>query len=201
MENKLEKLTERLRSEGLEKGRAEGEKIVNDARTEAEKMIAGAEKKAEEIIAQAEKKAEELTKNTQNDVRMASLQTISALRSQIEGMVTAKIAAEKISEVWRNGEFLKMAIIEALKSWAPTTDTPVVVSLPEGVVKDIEGAIAGEFQSGVEVVFDGRTKVPFRIEPKEGGYYVDFTENDFQELVQQALRPKVSAFLFGQKGE
>ena len=42
MENKLQQLTQKLYDEGLEKGRAEADKLVADAKAEARKIVAEA---------------------------------------------------------------------------------------------------------------------------------------------------------------
>lgn len=42
MENKLQQLTQKLYDEGLEKGRAEADKLVADAKAEAREIVAEA---------------------------------------------------------------------------------------------------------------------------------------------------------------
>ena len=54
MENKLQQLTQKLYDEGLEKGRAEADKLVADAKAEARKIVAEARAEAEEIVKKAE---------------------------------------------------------------------------------------------------------------------------------------------------
>ena len=53
MENKLQQLTQKLYDEGLEKGRAEADKLVADAKAEARKIVAEARAEAEEIVKKA----------------------------------------------------------------------------------------------------------------------------------------------------
>ena len=64
MENKLQQLTQKLYDEGLEKGRAEADKLVADAKAQAAKIVAEAEAQAAAIVAKAEAKAEDVAKNT-----------------------------------------------------------------------------------------------------------------------------------------
>ena len=47
MENKLQQLTQKLYDEGLEKGRAEAERLVSEAKSEAAKIIADAKAEAD----------------------------------------------------------------------------------------------------------------------------------------------------------
>ena len=50
MENKLQELTKKLYDEGLEKGRAEADRLVGEAKNEAAKIVAEARAQAEEIV-------------------------------------------------------------------------------------------------------------------------------------------------------
>lgn len=196
MENKLEQLTQKLREEGLERGKAEAEQLLNDAHEKAAKIVAEAEAKAAKISDDAKKAAEELAKNTANDVRMASEQTLSMLRKQISELVVCGVVDAKVSEAWASGDFVKNLIVEAVKSWNKAGEEDVNVVVNDALVADVKAVIAENFKKGVEVKADSRVKVPFRIEPKEGGYYVSFTDGDFAELLKQTLRAKVFEFLF-----
>ena len=53
MENKLQELTTKLYDEGLEKGRAEADRLVGEAKNEAAKIVAEARAQAEEIVKKA----------------------------------------------------------------------------------------------------------------------------------------------------
>ena len=50
MENKLQQLTQKLYDEGLEKGRAEADRLVAEAQKEAAKIVAEARAQAEDIV-------------------------------------------------------------------------------------------------------------------------------------------------------
>lgn len=196
MENKLEQLTQKLRAEGLERGKAEADAMVAEAEAKAKQIVATAEAKAAKISEEAKAKAEELAKNTANDVRMASEQTLSLLRKQISDMILLDTIESKVSKAWESGEFICSLIVEAVKSWNKAGDEEVVVVVSPEMEKDVKAAIAANFKNGVEVKANANVKVPFRIEPKEGGYYVSFTDADFTELLKQTLRQKVAEFLF-----
>lgn len=199
MENKLEQLTQKLRQEGLEKGRAEAEALVVEANEKAEKIVSEAQQKAEKILADANAKAEELTRNTANDVRMASLKTISALRLEIENLIVAKVVEPQISQAWQSGEFVKSLILEAVKSWSPESESGIEVVVPEAMLEEVKAVVAQEFAAGVEVGATSAVKVPFRICDKAEGYFVSFGDEDFAAMIKQALRPKIAEFIFAQE--
>ncbi len=54
MENKLQQLTQKLYDEGLEKGRAEADRLVAEAKTNAAKIVKEARAQAEKIVAEGQ---------------------------------------------------------------------------------------------------------------------------------------------------
>lgn len=202
MENKLQQLTEKLYNEGLSKGRAEAEAILAKAHADAERIVAEAQDKARAIAAQAEKSAEQLKINTENEVKLVAAQLKSALRQQIERMVQLEVLSPKVSEAWRDNSFIQNLAVTAVQ--AVGTDKGLSVVLPENrgaeLVEAVKQALAERLgaDGGVEVITDAKVRVPFRIQVKEGGYYVSFTDADFDALFQSYLRPKVAQLLYGE---
>ena len=89
MENKLQQLTQKLYDEGLEKGRAEADKLVADAKAEARKIVAEARAEAEEIVKKAEAKAEDVSKNTMTEISLAGKQAVGRIKSEIASLIIA----------------------------------------------------------------------------------------------------------------
>lgn len=201
MENKLQELTEKLYNEGLSKGRAEAEAVLAKAHKDAERIVAEAQDKAKGIVTAAEKSAKQLVANAENEVRLAAGQLKSALRQQVEGMVQMEVVSPKVSEAWRDNSFVKELAVKAVEQLDPQRG--LSVALPEAAAGELAEAVRNALaerlgaENGVEVVTDARVKVPFRIMVKEGGYYVSFSDADFDALFKSYLRPKVAGLLFG----
>ena len=70
MNTKLNELTERLYGEGLEKGRAEAERLVAEATAEAAKIVADAKAEAAKIVKEAEGKAADTAKNSMTEIAL-----------------------------------------------------------------------------------------------------------------------------------
>lgn len=204
MENKLQQLTEKLYNEGLSKGRAEAEAILAKAHADAEKIVAEAQDKAKSIVAEANKSAVQLKANAENEVRLAAGQLKSALRQQVEGMVQMEVLSPKVSEAWRDDSFIKELAVAAVQAVGPENGLRVVLPENRGgeLVEAVKNALAERFgaDGGIEVTTDARVRVPFRIMVREGGYYVSFSDADFDALFKSYLRPKVAELLFGQNG-
>lgn len=90
MENKLQELTDKLYNEGLSKGKQEAEALKAAAAQEYERIISDARKEADRILEAARKEADDLRTRVEGDIRMASSQTIAAVRQQIENIIITK---------------------------------------------------------------------------------------------------------------
>ncbi len=200
MDNKLQELTDKLYNEGLSKGKSEGEAILAKAKTEAEAIVAAARKEAEAIVAKAGKDAEALKVKTDGDIALASRQAVSAVRQAVEKLVIARAVDPKVDKALSSDEFVKqliLASVEGLKK-----EQGLVVTLPEAAEKSLGNVLAGEisktFGGKVSVVFNRKTGAGFTIGPKDGGYFIDFTDEAFKELIGEYLRPATRKILFGQ---
>ena len=84
-----------------------------------------------------------------------------------------------------------------------TTDGPVDLNLvlPESLKNDLEPFASKELAkilgAGVEASFSKKIAGGFQIGPKDGGYFVSFTEETFSQLISEYLRPATKKLLFG----
>ena len=201
MQNKLQELTDKLYNEGLSTGKQEGEELLAKAKVQAEEMVAKAEAEAAQIVAAAQKQADEIKSKLASDIRMASSQSLAATRKDIETLVLGKMTDEPVKKALTSADFVK----ELIKSVADkfTTDGPVDLALvlPESLQKELEPFVNNELakmlNAGVEASFSKKVSGGFKIGPKEGGYFVSFTDETFDELISEYLRPATKKILFG----
>ena len=201
MQNKLQELTDKLYNEGLSKGRQEGEELLAKARTQADEMIAKAQAEAERIIAAAQKQADEIKTKTTSDIKMASSQSLAATRKDIETLVVGKMTDEAVKKALNSADFVKELIKAVAEKF--TTEGPVDLALilPESLKKDLEPFVTKELakilDAGVEASFSKKIGGGFQIGPKDGGYFVSFSEDTFNQLIAEYLRPATKKLLFG----
>ncbi|MBE6209679.1 MAG: hypothetical protein E7128_05545 [Rikenellaceae bacterium] len=202
MENKLQKLTEQLYEEGLSKGRADAEKLVADAQTKAKAIVAEAKAEAEAIVAAAQKQAEDLSKNTMTEISLAGRQAVAKLKSEINGMIVAETASKAVAEATLDAAFVKDMLLAVAKNWngASTDKVSLSALLPADKQATLDKAFAAStkelLEAGVEVAYSKGVKSGFKIGPKEGGYYISFADEDFDALLGEYLRDKVSTLLY-----
>ena len=201
MQNKLQELTDKLYNEGLSKGKQEGEEILAKAKAQAEEIIAKAQAEAAQILAAAQKQAEEVKTKTASDVKMAANQSIAATRKDIETLIVGKMTDEAVKKALSTPDFINEIIKAVAEKF--TTDGPVELALilPESLKKDLEPFVTKELatilNAGVEASFSKKVSGGFKIGPKEGSYFISFTEETFNQLISEYLRPTTKKLLFG----
>lgn len=205
MQNKLQELTDKLYNEGLSKGKKEAEDLKAAAVKESDRIIADARKEAGRIIADARKEAEELRTRVENDIRMASSQTISAVRQQIESIIISKAISTGIKDSLEDPELLKSLLTTVAKAFNAADAAPAGLEavLPVSMQESLKawfGKNATEaMNKGIDVTFSKQIQGGFRIGPKDGGYMISFAEGDFENILTEYLRPTARKLLFGQE--
>ena len=203
MQDKLQELTDRLYNEGLSKGKQEGEELLQKARAEADDIVAQAKAEAERIVAQANKEAEEMKTKVTADIKMAATQSISVTKQEIEQMVVSKAAAEGVKANLTNAEFVKEMIMSVVKAFNPQNASPVALDLilPEALKAQVEpfvqNEIASQFKGEVKVDYSKKMNGGFKVAPRDGGYVLQFTDEEFTQLIANYLRPATKKILFG----
>lgn len=202
MENKLQELTQKLYNEGLSKGREQAEQLIADAQSKATKIIAEAQAEAEKIISQAKKSAEEFAKNTHTEVTLAARQSVAALKQSISSMIVAKSVSGSVAKANLDPAFVKEILLAVAGNWqgANSQKLELTAQLPSErraeLDKEFDSSAKSLLDQGLEITYSDSVKSGFRIAPKDGGYYISFTDADFNALLGEYLRPKVSAILF-----
>ncbi len=200
MENKIQQLTEKLYNEGVSKGKQESEQIVAQAKENAEKIVNDAKKEALEIIETAKKNAEELAKNSKSEITLALNQMVNDIKQQLQNIVITKSISEDMKNAFKDDNFVKELILSVVKSWDGSS---VNVIVPEGKAAEtkqyIETSVDKALASEIEISENPSIKTGFRLVPSEGGYYINFSDNDFNALFKDYLREQVATLLFGGK--
>ena len=199
MENKLQKLTEKLYNEGLSKVKQEADKVLEQAHSEAKECVDKATLQAQQIIENARREAEELRKNTETEIALAARQSIGAIKEQIQNIITSDIINSSVTRANADSEFVKNLIMEIARNWSSEKNIALDVMLSanakEEFIESVKSALCQELGQGIEVK-TGALKSGFRISPKDGGFYVSFTDEDFQTLIGEYLRPQIAEMIF-----
>lgn len=204
MQDKLQELTDRLYNEGLSKGKMEGEEMLAKARKEADAIVEEARRKAEQIISDAEKEAGQIRAKVSGDIKMASTQTISAVRQQVESIITAKAAGAPVAAAMADGDFVKellrtvVGAFNASSAESAGLDVILPAQMKQRLGDNFASQVKAELGKGIDVDFVKGLSNGFKIGPKDGGYILSFTADDFSNLIGEYLRPATRKILFGE---
>jgi V/A-type H+-transporting ATPase subunit E len=199
--DKLQELTQKLYNEGLSKGKEEGQAVLAKAQAEAAAIVKKAQEEAAAILAQAQKEAQDYKIKVEGDVKMASVQALQATRTGIENLIVAKAVDAPVKEALSSADFVKGIIEAVAKNFSAQESTDLALVLPEKLQKELEPFVKNELTKtlgkGVEASFAKKIDGGFKIGPKDGSYFISLTDESFQELIGDYLRPTTKEILFG----
>ncbi len=204
MQDKLQELMDKLYNEGLSKGRKDADELVSKAAREAEEIISNAKEKAAKIVSKAEQEADDIKSRIANDIKMASAQSITATKQSIENLVVANALNANIGKAMSDTDFVKSLLTTVVKAFNASNaeSVPLEVILPSSMQKELQSAFATEIYDnlakGSEVKFAKGMSDGFKIGPKDGGFVIGFTADDFNALLGSYLRPSTRKLLFGE---
>ena len=195
MENKIQELTEKIYAEGVEKGKAEADRLVCEAKDNAAEIVKKAQAEAEAIIAAAKKKAEELEANTRSEIKLYGTQAVGALKSEIATVVTDTIVKSAVKEALA-GDTVKAMLVKIAERW--NSDEALVISTAEADALKAYFAKNAKalLDKGVEIKQVNGMKTLFSIAPADGSYKVNFGEAEFEAFFKSFLRPQIVDLLF-----
>jgi V/A-type H+-transporting ATPase subunit E len=201
MESKLQQLTEKLYQEGLSKGKAESEHLVQHAHHQAEKILEDARKQAAEILEQAEKSAQTTKRNAEAEIDLASRQTIARVKQTVENLIVAKTIETPVTKAFDDVSFVKDLIKIVIENMSKTGDLAVILPANKEteLLSVIQNTMQNTFGHEVDVKFERGIKSGFRISTGKGGYLLTFTDTDFSELFKTHIRSKLVELLFGKQ--
>ena len=195
MENKIQELTEKIYAEGVEKGKAEAERLVAEAQAKAEAIVKEAQAKADAIAAAAAKSAEELNANTRSELKLYGAQAGGAIKSEAATIITDTVVKAAVKDAV-GGDALKALIVDIVSRWS--ANEPLVISTAEAAeLKAFFAAKAkGLLDKGVEIKQVNGVKTSFAIAPADGSYKVNFGAGEFESFFKAFLRPQMVELLF-----
>ena len=199
--NKLQELTDKLYNDGLAKGREEGERLLEEARKQAGDIVAQARKEAEEIVESARRQADDYSQKVTSDLKMAAAQSLQATRKDIENLIIGSFAGEEVKKSLSSADFVKEILRSVAEKFSSEEASDLSVVLPASLREELEPFVKGELSAllgrGVEATFSKKISGGFNIGPRDGGYFISMTDETFNDLITEYLRPVTKKLLFG----
>lgn len=205
MQNKLQELTEKIYKEGLNKGTEEANLILAKAKEDAVRIVVDAKKQAEQIVSQARKEADDYKKNVETETGISVRQVFSGLKLDIAKLIETEVLKAPVVDALKDAEFLKKIIESAITNWNKAESESISLNLL--VPANLHTAMSEHFNQktlaklnvGLKIIADNNIGYGFKIGPQDNSYIINFTENDFEALFREYVRPRIVNMLFGGK--
>jgi V/A-type H+-transporting ATPase subunit E len=195
MENKVQEITDKIYREGVEKGQAEAQKIVDAAETEKAALLKKAQQEADKIVADAKKSAEELNRNTQSELQLYAGRAVEALKSEIADLVTDSVVQTAVSETV-NSEWLQKLMLSLATDWVTKENVVIQTADAAALTQFFAGKAKDLLNRGVQIEQVNGKTARFAIMPADRGYRVQFGEAEFVAYFKEFLRPQLVEMLF-----
>lgn len=192
----LNKLSEKLYHEGVEKARIEAEKLLEIAREEANLIKQGAIKEAEGLLVKAKDQAENIRNRTNDDLKVAYYKVREEAKNLITRGLFKIIIKEPVQQVLNSKDWYSDFIVSLIKEkW----QSPNSLELPAKFEGSLRKAISNDLPdalNGLKISFSHDLSAGFRVVPEDGGYYIAMEEEDFNQWFADFLREESQKLLF-----
>ena len=195
MENKIQELTEKIYAEGVEKGKAEADRLVCEAKESAAEIVRKAKAEAEAIVAAAEKKAVELGENSRSEIKLYGAQAVAALKSEAADIITDAVVKAAVKEALA-GDTVKALLVKIAERWSANEQLVISTSEAEQLKAYFAKNAKALLDKGVTIEQVNGKKAQFSIAPADGSYKVNFGEGEFEAFFKAFLRPQMVELLF-----
>jgi len=195
MDNKVQEITEKIYREGVEKGQAEAQKIVEAAEAEKVALLKKAQHEAEKIVADAKKSAEELNRNTQSELQLYAGRALEALKSEIANLLTGSIVDVAVNAAVNN-EWLQKLMLTLATDWITKENVVIQTADAAALTQYFAQQAQGLLNKGVKIEQVNGKPTAFAIMPADKGFKVQFGEAEFAAYFREFLRPQLVEMLF-----
>ncbi len=194
--DKIQELTTKLYTEGVEKGKEEADRIVAEANALKQRILDEANARAREIITAAEKENEALKTHTEAELKLYAAQSIEALKTEITNLVTDKLATLNVKAVSTDKAFMQRLIVELVQNWSRDIRLSIGVQNPKELETYIASNARDLLDKGLKIEAVNGIQTGFTVSPEDGSYKVKFGEEEFIEYFREFLRPQIQKLLF-----
>ncbi len=208
----VQELIDKLKTDGVDRGRSEADVLVTEARQEAMKVLDAAKTEADEILAQARAEAERFQKMGEDGLRLASRDAILTLSESIRSALSSTVN-RLVAHTMNDPQYLKSLILAIARQAVPDESGDLEVRFPATIptVEELRdnpesqesgslthlalGLTADALREGLTVVpgDDVNSGLSVRIVDKDAE--IDLTDKGVSALLMQHLIPRLRAVI------
>jgi len=195
MDVKLDKLIDKIKSEGIQQAEQESGQILQNAKNQAEKIIADAKKEAENIISKGKDETEKLQISGKSALKQAERDAVLVTKEKLTKVLDS-VFKQQVSD-----ELKPEILVDLIKKMVENSndDAKMKVLVNQQEVEALEKLLAAKTNKAladtVEIKVDRGVSKGFRIGKKGEDVYYDFTDESISEFLREFLNPSIKNML------
>ena len=197
---KIEELTKKIYSEGIDKAKKLEQEAMEKAQAEADRIVSDARKKAEELTAEAERNAKNAKEALDRELKQAGELALAQIKRQVADCLVDALLPESVETAMKDSAFMQKLILQIAENWNPGTNIDAEVVLSTAAQQELTDQFTARAKQlldrGLELKFSDQVSSGFRIQPKDGEYRISFEEESFVAFFREFLRERTRAALF-----
>ena len=208
----VQELIEKLRTQGVNSGRDQADKIVNEAEAKAAALIADAEKRADAIVGKAREEADFITKAGKEALQLAERNAVLELKDFLLGRFSDQLRAV-VSDSMSEEDLLEQMILEVAANNNLRGEKNLEVVLPKkvigvdelretpelmkegGLLDFAQKRASSMLEEGVTFSVGPQDGIGFRLKDKD--IEVELSEDAVATVLLKHLQPRFRALLEG----
>lgn len=193
MTQDLQQLLEKIQKDGVDKAKAEAEKIVGEARAQAKTLVENAQAEAAKIKAAARQEAEAFERRAEETVRQSARDTVLGVEKAVTALLT-RLLLDEVNAAMAKPELAASLAADAVRAYLDGKGT-IELSASEPLADHLRATLAANAAQGVSVVTDEATGSGFRVRLANGRVEHTFTGAAVADALAKQLRPRLAALL------
>lgn len=193
MTQDMQQLLEKIQRDGVDKAKAEADKILEKANTQARQLLENAKNEAVRTVASARQEAEAFERRAEETIRQSARDTILTVEKAV-GQLLGQLLVKDVNCALGNTDFVAGLALEAVRAYL-AGNSAVEVAAANKLADALRAKLAAEALNGVRVVTDEATGTGFRVRLANGRVEHEFTGAAVAETLARQLRPRLAALM------
>ena len=194
MTQDLQQLLEKIQRDGVDKAKAEADKLLAEARAQAKAAVESAHAQAAKVKADARQDAEAFERRAEETMRQSARDTVLNVEKAVTNLFQRLLLKEVNAALSEKTELVARLAAEAVRAYLGEKGG-VEVAAAAKLADVLRAALAAEAANGVTVVTDEATGTGFRIRLANGRVEHTFTGAAVAETLAKQLRPRLAALM------
>lgn len=199
----IETLISQLYNEGVVTARQQADQIISEAKEKAAKLMEEANQRIAALEESSAIKIKKQKESVLTELKVAARETISTIKSELANVIATRVELDNVTVALKDVDLLKKIIYMVIENWSIESKNQFEILVnkeDESLLQDFfEKKIRKELSNELEVIIDNRIKSGFKIVNKDEGYYVSFTDEDFEKFFCSYLRNKTIELIYTNK--